>query len=404
MAETFPLPLEEPHVWVCILTARCNMACSYCIQKGLVLPGVPRRPWRRYEEMAGREWVRALNDLPCRPEHPLILTGGEPTLHRDFLEIAAGLEGYRLDLTSNLSFDIPALARAMERAGKRFYSSFHTYGPDYMEPEEFVARARLLLETGLVEHPVFSFLDLEYFPQFRRKDTQERIGRMVRAAREEGIPLSINEFRANHLGAPFSRETRRTMECTSAWVNIAPDGEIYNCQYHLTAGKDSFGNIREISRVRPLPRLGTFFLCSDFGWCDPCHENSGAGMFRDPATGRVFRRDPSSSFMAYTRWLEPEELREAGRRFVLEGKPLEGAAFLSAAWEKSREPDLLNDMGVALWTGGRREDAFQCFALALEQGSPDPAVRKNLLNLARETGREAEAQAILAGIPVETAP
>ncbi len=391
----FPLPLEETHVWVCILTARCNMACSYCIQKGMVLPGTPRRPWRNYDEMPGKEWVRALNDLPARPEHPLILTGGEPTLHRDFLEIATGLEGYRLDLTSNLAFDIAAAARAMERAGKRFYSSFHTYSPEHMEPGEFISRAELLLSTGMVEHPVFSFVNLEYFPQFRTDETTRRTAAMARLAREKGIPLSVNEFRANHLGSPFSREGKKAMECSSAWVNIAPDGEIYNCQYHLTRGKESFGNIREIGKVRPMPRLGTFFLCTDFGWCDPCHENSGAGMFRDPATGEVFRRDPAASFMAYTRWLTPGELREAGRRFVREGKALEGAAFLSAAWEKSKDPALLNDMGVALWNARRPGEAFQCLALSLEQGNMDPACRNNFLELAGEIGRRAEALDLL---------
>jgi len=397
--DSFPLPLGEPHVWVCILTARCNMACSYCIQKGMVLPSAPRRPWRNYREMEGKEWVRALNDLPVRPEHPLILTGGEPTLHKDFLEIATGLEGYSLDLTSNLAFDIEALARAMERAGKRFYSSFHTYSPEHMAPEEFLARADLLLSTGIVENPVFSFVDLEYFPQFRTEDTNRRLSAVIHGARERGIPLSVNEFRANHLGRPFSREERRTMECSSAWVNLAPDGEIYNCQYHLTQGTHSFGNIREIEKVRPLPPLGTFFLCNDFGWCDPCHENSGGGMFRDPTTGEIFRRDPDASFMAYTRWLTPGELLEAGRRFVKEGKPLEGAAFLSSGWEKSGDPTFLNDMGVALWNAGRPGEAFRCFSLSIEKGNQDPVCRKNLLNLARETGREAEALHLLARVP-----
>ena len=397
--ESFPLPLEEPHVWVCILTARCNMACTYCIQKGMVLPGVPRRPWRRYDEMPGKEWVRALNDLPLRPEHPLILTGGEPTLHRDFLEIATGLEGYRLDLTSNLAFDIAAAARAMEKAGKRFYSSFHTYSPEHMSPEDFLARAQLLLETGMVEHPVFSFVDLEYFPQFRTDETNARLSRVLHAALDKGIPIQRNEFRANHLGAPFSRETKKTMECSSAWVNIAPDGEIYNCQFHLTQARHSFGNITRIGEVRPLPPLGVFFTCHDFGWCDPCHENSGAGMFRDPATGKIFRRDPEASFMAYTRWLTPEELVGAGRRFVKEGKALEGAAFLSAAWEKARDPALLNDLGVALWNAGREKDAYECLALSLQQGNPDPVCKKNFLALALETGRQAEARLLLEALP-----
>ncbi len=378
------------------------MSCKYCIQKGMVLPNVPRRPWRKYEELPGRAWVKALNDLPVRPEHALILTGGEPTLHKDFVEIAKGLdEGYKLDLTSNLAFNIPELAREMEKAGKRFYSSFHTYNPDFMEPGEFVERAELVLKTGLVENPVFSFLNLELFPQFRNDETNNRIKKMLDLAGEKGIKICCNEFRANHMGSPFSREGRKTMECTSAWVNIAPDGWIYNCQYHLTEGRNSFGNITDPGTIRFMPRLGTFFKCDDFGWCDPCHENSGAGMFRDPVTKVVFRRDPDASFMNYTKWLTPEELTDAGRRFVKEGKPGPGAAFLAKAWGKTGDPVTLNDLGVAFWNAGKREEALDCFAASLKGGNRDPACVKNLLELAGELGLEGRARELLKGMGLE---
>ncbi len=80
---SFPLPTANPHQWVVYLTARCNFSCDYCIQKGQIVPGAKRRPWSRYDELSGKNWVEALNGFKERPDHTLILTGGEPTMHRD---------------------------------------------------------------------------------------------------------------------------------------------------------------------------------------------------------------------------------------------------------------------------------------------------------------------------------
>src|SRR5690606_32614446 len=126
------------------------------IQKPGMIPGQKRKPWGRYEELTGRQWVDALNAYPVRPEHPLILTGGEPSLHRDFYFIASHLEGYDLDLTSNLTFDIERLAREMNARGKRFKTSFHTYHPKFITPERWLEQALRLRDSGIVEAPVFS--------------------------------------------------------------------------------------------------------------------------------------------------------------------------------------------------------------------------------------------------------
>ena len=93
---TFPLPTPEIHVWVAYLTARCNFACDYCIQKPQDDPGPAAEALGPLPGAdSGREWVDALNAFPVRPEHPLILTGGEPSLHEDFAFIASTPRGLR---------------------------------------------------------------------------------------------------------------------------------------------------------------------------------------------------------------------------------------------------------------------------------------------------------------------
>ncbi len=371
MPNPFPLPTSEIHNWVCYLTARCNFACDYCIQKPEMRPGEKRKPWGKYEELTGRQWVDALNGCPVRPEHPLILTGGEPSLHKDFYFIAAHLEGYELDLTSNLTFDIDRLAREMQARGKRFKTSFHTYHPKFIAPERWLEQALRLRDSGVVEKPVFSMVNLAKFPHFRDDEHDRNLKVLTELADRRGLVYQFNEFRGTHMGAPFNREQRLAMDCTSAWVNIAPDGEIFNCQYHLSVRKNSFGNLTALDQVKPLPPMGTFFRCGDFGYCDPCHENSGHGAFRD-AQGRIFRRTDADT-RTYLKWLQPARLREVARRFLAQGETLEARhALLVAAGRHEGDgadaPETFADLGVVLYETGEKGQSLAALLHAIDQG------------------------------------
>jgi MoaA/NifB/PqqE/SkfB family radical SAM enzyme len=393
----FPLPTTEIHNWVCYLTARCNFACDYCIQKPGMVPGEKRKPWGRYDELTGRQWVEALNACPVRPEHPLILTGGEPSLHKDFFFIASHLEGFDLDLTSNLTFDIDALAREMRARGAVFETSFHTYHPKFITPEKFLAQAERLRDSGIVERPVFSMVNLEAFPHFRDAEHDRNIRLFTELANQRGLAYQFNEFRGPHMGAPFARVQKQQMDCTSAWVNFAPDGEIYNCQFHLTERRNSFGNITRIGEARALPPFGTFFGCGDFGHCDPCHENSGHGAFRD-AQGRVFRRTGHDS-RVYLRWMEPERIAEVGRRYFAHGNLEEARHALLAAIGKQADGtddfETWADLGVTLYECGEKDHGLAALLHAIEGGVTRTETVASALVVARELDRLEQARAVI---------
>ncbi|MFQ5504155.1 MAG: radical SAM protein [Planctomycetota bacterium] len=408
----FPLPTSHAHQWVLYLTARCNFSCDYCIQKGLIVPGSPRRPWARYDELSGEAWVEALNAMPVRPEHTLILTGGEPTIHPDFYSIATRLEGYKLDLTSNLSFDVDEFVRRMKSAGKTLHSSFHTYHPGFMDPETFVKKAEQLRDSGVVENPVFSLLDLDEFPHFRDEEHDANIGSFHEYASRRRLSFQRNEFRGNHMGAPFLHEQKLDMRCTSGWVNFAPNGDIHNCQYHLEVSKNRFGNVTNIEACMPIPEFGSFFRCSDFGFCDSCHENSGRGAFMD-AAGKVFRRTDHDA-RVYLRWMDPEAIRALGRRFMDSGEPAEARhAFLVAMGkqgEEGQDADSWIDLGMSLWASGDKGKALAALVRAVELGCTEARMLASILELGREIGRSGEVrveleklvgQAVLS--PVESA-
>ncbi|MGE3353443.1 MAG: radical SAM protein [Planctomycetota bacterium] len=404
-SSSFPLPTPHPHQWVAYLTARCNYACDYCMQKPGLVPGQRRKPWGRYQELAGRQWVDALNAFPVRPEAPLILTGGEPSLHKDFAFVASRLEGYRLDLTSNLTFDIDAVAREMRARGKTFYSSFHTYHPKFADPQRWVDQAERLRDSGMVEHPVFSMVQLERFPHFRDDEHDRNQGHVTELAERRGLLYQFNEFRGTHLGAPYDRQQRARIECTSAWVNFDPEGNIHNCVYHLTERRHAFGNVTRIDACRAMPAMGTFFSCGDFGWCDPCHENSGHGAFRD-VHGTVFGRT-SDDAGVYLRAMAPAAVRDVALRYARQGNLAEAERAFKAAIHKAREEgrddhESWADLGVVLYRGGKPRQALGALLHAIDGGTADRATLSDTMAIALELGERDHARAsILRRVPAQ---
>ena len=407
MAEVapFPLPTPEIHVWVAYLTARCNYACDYCIQKPQMIPGQRRKPWGRYQELAGRQWVDALNAFRVRPEHPLILTGGEPSLHKDFAFIASRLEGYTLDMTSNLTFDIDALAKEMRAHGKRFVTSFHTYHPKFASPEQWLDQAERLRDSGLVAAPVFSMVNLERFPHFRDDEHDQNVARLAQLADRRGLVYQWNEFRGTHRGEAFNRDHKYRIDCTSAWVNIDPEGNVHNCQYHLTERKHAFGNVTDIGNCRPLPAMGEFFACTDFGYCDPCHENSGHGAFRDQQ-GNIFRRTANDA-RVYLQWMQPAAIKAVARRYFAQGDHREAEHALLAAIGKERDAGTDNgetwaDLGVTLYETGKRKQSLAALLHAIDAGVTRTETVGSALVVARELGLVEHArQTILRHVPAQ---
>ena len=401
----FPLPTPEIHVWVAYLTARCNFACDYCIQKPQMIPGQRRKPWGRYQELTGRQWVEALNAFPERPVHPLILTGGEPSLHKDFAFIASHLEGYELDLTSNLTFDIDAVAREMKARGKQFVTSFHTFHPKFHSPEQWLDQAERLRDSGLVAKPTFSMVNLRRFPHFRDDEHDRNLAKLTELADRRGLVYQWNEFRGTHMGEAFNRDHKYAIDCTSAWVNIDPEGNVFNCQYHLTERKNAFGNITAIESMRPLPAMGEFFGCTDFGYCDPCHENSGHGAFRD-AQGHVFRRTANDNRI-YLKWMEPAAIRGVAKRYFAQGDLAEAEHALLAAIGKEKEQgqdhgESWADLGVTLYDLGKKKQSLAALLHAIEAGVTRTETVGSAMVVARELDLVPHAKAtILRYVPAQ---
>ena len=67
------------------LSFRCNLSCSYCINRYDQFD-------QKCKELDGESWVKALNKIVTRPDLPVTLQGGEPTLHKDFYYIVNNIK------------------------------------------------------------------------------------------------------------------------------------------------------------------------------------------------------------------------------------------------------------------------------------------------------------------------
>src|SRR5262245_22495225 len=79
---------DRPYVISWNLTYRCNLACEHCYLDAGVTPQVGTENFADRSELGTEECFRVIDEIAAfAPECLTILTGGEPLLRRDILEI-----------------------------------------------------------------------------------------------------------------------------------------------------------------------------------------------------------------------------------------------------------------------------------------------------------------------------
>ena len=81
-------PFSRPYVVSWNLTYRCNLACEHCYLDAGGTPQVGTDNFADRSELGTEECFRVIDEIAAfAPECVTILTGGEPLLRRDILEI-----------------------------------------------------------------------------------------------------------------------------------------------------------------------------------------------------------------------------------------------------------------------------------------------------------------------------
>ncbi|OGX00381.1 MAG: hypothetical protein A3I73_03410 [Omnitrophica bacterium RIFCSPLOWO2_02_FULL_45_16] len=288
------------------LNLNCSLPCEYCVQKITL----PHAPTASYGIVPGKKWVEALNSVAGRQKKRFLraskkkkisVTGGEPSLHPDFVYVLNNLDNnWKITVTSNFTSpffdkDIKFLRQIKRSQGRlKFNASFHFM---YAGIEKFIENVKKMKRAGFFVHSLFLVAHPAHMKEIEEyKNRLSKIHPIVKLqrffGRHEGILYpsenaydiiceqedGIRNYEAYREG--FNQSVKKDIYCRMKKVLFAPNGDIYNCHYKLYTGhEDKFGNIfdpsaKDLRIVMPQD----FFLCHDYGFCNPC--DSEAHSFR----------------------------------------------------------------------------------------------------------------------------
>jgi len=171
-----------PYLLVLEITDRCNLKCEYCY--------VPDR--KPVGDMEGRQILDILVQARALGTRHVILSGGEPLLHANILDIIGMVHGmgFQVHITSNGTVLDTALAAALARVGAQVTVSIDgasAISSDRLRGKGTFAAALRSVDL-LKEHGVFTSMRMTVV-----KDNLGDVGGYIRLARSRGVDRCIFE-------------------------------------------------------------------------------------------------------------------------------------------------------------------------------------------------------------------
>lgn len=254
------------------LTLSCNFRCSYCINRFSDLLLRPR--------LQAEDWINFINRIKTRPDLPISLQGGEPTLHPEFYDIVNNIDKkIPLDLLTNGNFDVnyfmshihpDRFKRDAPYASIRF--SFH---PSQMSFLQLIDKATALQQNGYsvgiwaIDHP----------------ENEKAINEARIIADETGVDFRVKEFLGYYAGklygtykydGAFEQSKSKTVECKTTELLISPNGAIHRCHSDLYVNANPYATIHSTDLC-----LGEWRACNRFGYCNPCDVKIKTNRFQE---------------------------------------------------------------------------------------------------------------------------
>lgn len=253
------------------LSFACNLKCDYCIN---LHDSASRLEQARRNQMEVGGWITAANRLALRPDLPLTLQGGEPTLYPGFYRFVNEVKSeIKMDLMTNLMFDVEEfIARAPVARFTREapYAAIRvSYHPAQNDIEELIRKTVRLQDAGFriglygIEHP------------------DQAIGRHIKEVQERclglGLDFRTKEFLGEHDGIMYGtfkyegcvagKELRRC-ECRTSEILVDPAGSVYRCHADLYNARNPIAHILDADFGADSVDL--FRPCDYYGECNPC--------------------------------------------------------------------------------------------------------------------------------------
>ncbi|MFH1607982.1 MAG: radical SAM protein [archaeon] len=279
-----PIIIPDTYKYIGVfLTMRCNLNCGFCLNN---LKNSQDFNRIRFREISGREWVDALNKIESREDVPVTLSGGEPSLHRDFFYILNNIKPeLNIDILTNLQWGEFGIKKFISEVNpnriKRNvpYPSIRvSYHSEQMgNGQKLVENVKALQDAGfsigiesvMYPHPQI----IEAIEQMALKCKNNGISFRPKSftGKFQGTDDSGNKFSILHGNYSKYRNsilqpTTKECLCKTTELLIGPDAKIYRCHRDLFSEEFPVGTL-----IHPEFQINDDFReCSKYGDCHPC--------------------------------------------------------------------------------------------------------------------------------------
>ena len=255
-----PISLPSSYNYIgAFLSFRCNMNCSYCINR--------QGKFKCPPEMPGKDWIAGLSRIATREDLPITLQGGEPTIHKDFYIIANELHkaGKHLDVLTNGEFDENLFMQKINRTvfqRKAKYACIRFSYHDKTNPLKLALKVFKLKDNGYS----VGIWGLNH-PDMIQKNREMKV-----LCQSYGIDYREKEYLDDTHGtykyptAVIGKKQKKVVQCRTSELLIAPDGGIFRCHSDLYAGINPIaGILNENLAIESIWRP-----CKRYGLCNSC--------------------------------------------------------------------------------------------------------------------------------------
>lgn len=238
------------------------------------------------QHLSGDDWIKAANRLMLRPDLPLTLQGGEPTLHKDFYQIVNEVKPeIQMDLLTNLQFDVeefianvPLWRFNREAPYAPIRVSWHQGQNDITEIKGKIRR----LERAGFRVGIYTVLVPELFPV-----EQGVVYDAKQYAESQGFDFRYKEFLGEWNGKTYGtykyedamNGKNRKCSCKPSELLVGPNGGVYRCHSDLYNGRVAIGNI--LNDKFNTTQLDEFIPCDFYGTCNPCDIKIKTNRFQE---------------------------------------------------------------------------------------------------------------------------